>query len=1138
MSGSVSIGSRRLPSQAYGTESSGQRQRQQHAHPSLATMAGISGTLTNRLGTLHTLRKQTRTGHRPRELYERALDYIVFPVVESQGAPDPSGSAAAGPVAAGAHASGGGGSSSSTGHLVGDTLTATIITAVHGDSIRISLLSLKKFRDKLADQIKAISKVPEASLDIRSLTFIRAGQRLLSENLAISLSANIMRFSDMKMLIAEVARVCAACIPHSPTQTPDQFDQVLFQTVRLFVSTLSQAIQSAEPHAKVISHPLFKTEDYKAVVSKFAKTASQTRQDLGASLNLADGLRDIFSMPQAEHQRFVQEARRRRNETAVFVELRGILEDLARDRTPGYQPPDFPSLQAYDSFKKREMARIQGFINVYTLRFPSVVRNILPPNMQPIQPLPLNEAEKVYKALVDHCFDAEVASGHDGSATLSRLSKAILSECAFRMRISKDYKEIVAFEAMVHKYDEGVLMLEDLYPKFKEIRKIVSNHDQMRFRDASILMSIYEKIQAALLRQVQQFLDYIHRKSLTPENCNNTLLLCTYMLKEINDEPLWQERYIEAKNPEYLKDNVRREIWEASIRRYHEIYTKLERAFADKDQQILRLTKLLQAVKSDLTKYRTYFPDTFFGDCQIHLIAGEAYLKTVNGDILNISFLGPDADISQMLDLYMNVRDLFDLCVEANIPLNKNLEVDSLFAPYIDQWLTRTDQKWIEWVVRAYELDKAGGFEPVLPPMAMNSTSVLDLFASFQSGLDFMTQFNFTDSVRRDQLARNFIKAMSKALQEYCRLMFADFDRLDQSNADKILFTREHCTQSNNIFAAQMNLRKVLDALKVSEKAAMVVSPTARRIMPFDEQHFDIKIIRATGIAAKNWTTSDPYVTVKVNDEVLGSTRVANATVNPVWNDVAPVTIPLNATDAQATLFLTVMHNNSFGFDVECGASTLSLNDATFQDFLSHDLQLDLNPGIGEIDDTAWYIQRAEEMFYFAIEDMLRIYVGQVVKLVKTQLPTDFFNANADRRFEAQLLENYPHLRESLKAPQKPVDADHADHADAGDALAAPTYHHFDDEHILHTLETVMMRIPPVAHLQATSSGVAMPPAASSAAAGGRTTFAEEDRRQIQIIERVVEFLKAPLETPKYLELRSLIDASIAAFAPAHAASR
>lgn len=42
----------------------------------------------------------------------------------------------------------------------------------------------------------------------------------------------------------------------------------------------------------------------------------------------------------------------------------------------------------------------------------------------------------------------------------------------------------------------------------------------------------------------------------------------------------------------------------------------------------------------------------------------------------------------------------------------QDFDVESWFAPFISQWLTLTDQKWLEWVQSAVNEEKVGRLSP------------------------------------------------------------------------------------------------------------------------------------------------------------------------------------------------------------------------------------------------------------------------------------------------------------------------------------------------------------------------------------------------------------------------------------------
>ena len=756
-----------------------------------------------------------------------------------------------------------------------------------------------------------------------------------------------------------------------------------------------------------------------------------------------------------------------------------------------------------------------------------------------------------------------------GNEILSRQSKLILNECALQWVILGDSKGIIFFNVLVSKFKQGHLPIGEIYTWFQNNRTITKDIHLIRLKDCELIIHTFEVLHKALLSQIQKVLFLIHTKSVTPEHSSNILDICTFMLTDICEDWLWLKEKPEYKNKELLKELVQNEIWEASTLRYREIDELAKKEFPDETQEALRLSKLIQTIKSDVSKYATFFPNVFLGDGYIHLVAGDSYLKNANGEIQNIQFFSKDDPISDMLDLYRVTRDFYDLCEEYGLASVKSVDIDSLFAPYIMHWLTQTDSKWIEWVKRAYEVDQANNFEPVLPPVAMNSASVLDLFRSFQSGLNFMAQFRFRDTKKKGQLARSFIIAMSKALQEYATLTYSAFKDLEATRDNLSSLSKEHCIRSNNLFAAQVYLRNVLDELKETEDSHTSISSDAKMIEPLKgKKSFEIKFMRAQNISCKNFMTPNPFIVVKIGDKLIGSTSVLDKTANPVWNEVTKVEVYSRATVEQARIHLTVFHDNSLGKEIPCGTASFSALDEKFEDCLSHDLTFDLSPGllmvrirrIGEIDDTKWFMDRAEELIRFSVEDMICIFIKKICDLVRYHFqeifaraaPSSFWgvslkqaivvtdasieealqpllealnknltllNKYIDRRFEYQLAQLYPVL---VTENVQPVNIQSTEvqegefNTDNAPLLVNLVWHE-----ILLLFETMLLEHTPVDNSQ--------------------VMLTEQNKMRSDVIERMIEYLKSlfycqlesgevhglklsQLETDKYIQLRLLLD--------------
>ena len=190
--------------------------------------------------------------------------------------------------------------------------------------------------------------------------------------------------------------------------------------------------------------------------------------------------------------------------------------------------------------------------------------------------------------------------------------------------------------------------------------------------------------------------------------------------------------------------------------------------------------------------------------------------------------------------------------------------MDALFAPYLENWLAQTDEKWMTWVHRITQLDQL--FEPMEPPHVLNSSSVLDLFTAFQSGLDFLSKFGFQDKVKRERLNRNFVKTMSKTLERYCTLLYRDFANFGKD----FPVNRSHIVKLNNMILAMHYLEEILKELGSDKQN---ISKNARRIEPLSDQScLDLTIISAKDVPGQDllWKTNDAYVELELQGTSLG----------------------------------------------------------------------------------------------------------------------------------------------------------------------------------------------------------------------------------------------------------------------------
>lgn len=173
-----------------------------------------------------------------------------------------------------------------------------------------------------------------------------------------------------------------------------------------------------------------------------------------------------------------------------------------------------------------------------------------------------------------------------------------------------------------------------------------------------------------------------------------------------------------------------------------------------------RISKLVQSLSADLKKYKAYYSDPIIKNQYVFTVAAESFLITANQIVDSIANIDADTPMTDILELYGYVQEFYSYAQEIHVASDLIVDIQSLFLPLVDVWLSRTDTRWVAWVKRAYELDAKSGFEPLSSPQILNSSSVLDLFTAFQSGFTFLSKFKFKDPMKRDQLQKTFIKVI------------------------------------------------------------------------------------------------------------------------------------------------------------------------------------------------------------------------------------------------------------------------------------------------------------------------------------------------------------------------------------------
>ncbi|KAJ3000449.1 hypothetical protein HDV02_005314 [Globomyces sp. JEL0801] len=848
---------------------------------------------------------------------------------------------------------------------------------VKGDTIFLCSNTMYHFKQKIAERANIFKQIPTEDAKLFTALASPVISKVLNSPTGMT---------DLKILIDHLAFTSIELLKNiKGNSSPAEIDESLNKAVEMFLSILKESLLAESGVLyEVRNHQLLHIQSLRPIISKYFLTASQVLQDDFADMLL--GVRTAFNVSPAAQQGKVQMLMQNFNEGSVFGDMKAYLDSLARGDCLGYQKNDFNSEAGYQTFRDSEVSILTGIMKVFSLRYPKAFELSRTAALGRNIPSNPSEAEKYYRALLQFVVGEDIKQT-DGNILISKLSKSILSECALRWRISKEFREVLndlaaLFEYQVKLYRDGTgVALEDLVDNFKTVRKLSAAHNLRRKSEINIILRSFVNLREPLERQLKLLPSLVHRRNISAEDCENLLKLSSDVLQQIFTDPLYMTvPEVPQFSLRQLEALMEQQIKAAIVQRTKDIVSKVESTYPKPYNITERVSTIFTTFSKDLKKYSTCYHSPLLKNAFIHIIAAKIYVEVADRIIDEIENLDNQTEVDEVVDLYKSIRELYDYCEECSVTSTKESEV--YFIPIMTSWLTRADSKWLEWAQRAYRKDEENGFPFILSPSNLNSASVIDIFKAFQDQLSFLDMFRFKDPQRR---------AMSTALEKYCTLHYQEFDNFKQNNAQTVrFFTREHVVKCNNILCAQKLYDDILETLNKGRDDFDEIAKDARRIerkLPT----FKIKIIGAKNLQKVTGFAPKAFATINFKGEdYFPGTDTSTRTRHPIWNSYYVVEVPERCNNSEKMeLEFSVLHDNSvLGQDVEIGKGSIHLQNAEFESFLSQNITLSLKPKgtltirllkLGEIDDVNWYMQRTQEKLRFAIEDMIQTFVSNII---------------------------------------------------------------------------------------------------------------------------------------------------------------
>lgn len=342
-------------------------------------------------------------------------------------------------------------------------------------------------------------------------------------------------------------------------------------------------------------------------------------------------------------------------------------------------------------------------------------------------------------------------------------------------------------------------------------------------------------------------------------------------------------------------------------------------------------------------------------------------------------------------------------------------DIEELLIDFVWRWIANAEIMTEEFVTNAIQHDnfqvRSLGEGHITLDAERHSTSVIDMFQSFNQTASQICQIGWDNDVHHARFMTVLAKIFANGIAKYCEVVDSRFVKeMDsprenedeevtspQTTQEKWMkyakdtwsakekikpfqFYSESLVKLNNIEYAMQELDKLERSMNVDKCAELLEKADGPKKMARrpSKYVFTIKIVEAEDLKACDANgSSDPYVVL--GDEYqkrLAKTRVITRSLNPRWDESVDITVtgPLN-------VVATIWDYDTFGDHDFVGRTSLKLDPIHFSDYLPREFWLDLDTQgrlllrvsmEGERDDIQFYFGKAFRHLKRTERDMVR----------------------------------------------------------------------------------------------------------------------------------------------------------------------
>lgn len=687
-------------------------------------------------------------------------------------------------------------------------------------------------------------------------------------------------------------------------------------------------------------------------------------QDLGSLLLVAD----------SELQRDINNTKDEATEIQAVGELRFIEKNLMDNQNhPVYDRQDFISANEFQLWKEVELQAIQQQINYYSNG--QNITSICSPQINSNNGeydfyfFP-SDCRSYYRHLLKRCLERDTkAAGRElsdnpqsSTILLSKQSTEILSKAATVWRVPTTTRAVLLLDVAEELFSDETLNTSGLRDAFSVARYICTEGNKKEWApsswpksDRTLYSNVLNAIQAELMNRVSSILENLYAKR--PPKFGPLL--------EILEEYIFSQDHFDGYAsfvPTDLQiEKLRELLVSVAELKYDELIDDIPR---DNTLDLLHIIELADKIIAIAKRLSERYKFELFGVLNISVISTERHVLLFSADAQSMfnhlmAHTTEDLSFEDVIVLYkklVTIHDLFEQVRSPNAVFA--FKIEETLSSFILKWSQSSSELAISWVDPAIESDN---FFPVdLETGVLYSSSVNDIFASFNSGFTLIRDLQWSNKVHVAQFHTVLMKGVSNAICRYANRLLQlfteelkskdeDSNRI-KSRQDKWIamaktavnvkekfvpynFLSQTFVKLNDIELAQKSLDKIENDIDSEREFSLLANLNKNQNKRANSFIFTVRIVQADGLKACDMNgLSDPYVTLidQQTRKSIGKTRTIYEDLNPVWDETFEI-----ITSRPKWLTATVWDENSITNHDLCGRAFIRLDPSAFEDFVS-----------------------------------------------------------------------------------------------------------------------------------------------------------------------------------------------------------